>query len=203
MRKGLSCSEAGKLGGIIGAEIQKERKRKRVEEYNKDPKLCKFCQEPILYDKRINSFCDHSCAAAFNNKGVRRNGIDPGNCEACGKKLKKSINKYCNHKCCSEIQKRETERKILAGEYVHYKTIREYLIRTKPHQCEICGIEEWNGQPTPITMDHIDGNSENNDLSNLRLICPNCDAQLPTYKGRNKGNGRHARRQRYAEGKRY
>lgn len=52
-------------------------------------------------------------------------------------------------------------------------------------------------------MDHIDGNSENNDLDNLRLICCNCDAQTSTYKAKNIGKGRHYRRQRYAEGKSY
>ena len=31
--------------------------------------------------------------------------------------------------------------------------------------------------------------------------CPNCDAQTPTYKGRNRGHGRYARRMRYQAGK--
>jgi len=40
-------------------------------------------------------------------------------------------------------------------------------------------------------------------LKNLRLVCGNCDMLLPTYKSKNKGNGRHNRRKRYAEGKSY
>ena len=48
---------------------------------------------------------------------------------------------------------------------------------------------------------HIDGNSDNNALVNLRLVCGNCDMQLPTYKSKNRGNGRHNRRKRYSEGK--
>ena len=43
--------------------------------------------------------------------------------------------------------------------------------------------------------------NKNNNLDNLRLICPNCDALLPTFAGRNRGNGRVYRRLRYAEGK--
>ena len=31
----------------------------------------------------------------------------------------------------------------------------------------------------------------NNKLENLRLLCPNCHAQTPTYKAKNKGNGRN------------
>ena len=34
-------------------------------------------------------------------------------------------------------------------------------------------------------LDHIDGNASNNSRENLRLICPNCDSQLDTYKSKN------------------
>lgn len=44
---------------------------------------------------------------------------------------------------------------------------------------------------------------EYNKRSNLRMICSNCDSQLPTYKSKNKGNGRHYRTKRYEEGKSY
>ena len=56
----------------------------------------------------------------------------------------------------------------------------------KEHKCENCGITEWNGQPTPIELDHIDGNRYNNTLQNLRILCPNCHAQTETYRGKNK-----------------
>ena len=54
-----------------------------------------------------------------------------------------------------------------------------------------------------MILDHIDGNADNNNLINLRLVCSNCDSQLPTYKGRNKGNGRFKRRERYANNQSY
>jgi hypothetical protein len=56
----------------------------------------------------------------------------------------------------------------------------------KQHRCEECGIIEWRGKPTPIELDHINGNNRDNRLENLRLLCPNCHAQTPTYRGRNK-----------------
>jgi 5-methylcytosine-specific restriction endonuclease McrA len=54
-----------------------------------------------------------------------------------------------------------------------------------------------------MDLEHIDGNSLNNNLENLSLICPNCHSQTATYKGANKGNGRYYRKIRYQEGKSY
>ena len=55
----------------------------------------------------------------------------------------------------------------------------------------------------PLIVDHIDGNSENNNPTNLRVLCPNCDSLTSTHKGLNRGNGREYRRKRYQENKSY
>ena len=56
----------------------------------------------------------------------------------------------------------------------------------KEHKCECCGIIEWNGNPAPIELDHINGDHHDNRLENLRILCPNCHAQTDTYRGKNK-----------------
>ena len=47
--------------------------------------------------------------------------------------------------------------------------------------------QSWNGKPVAMIFDHIDGSRYNSRPSNLRLVCPNCNSQLPTHGGGNKG----------------
>jgi len=150
----------------------KDRIRKNELVYNKHPKLCRQCSGPIPYLKRFsNAFCSSSCAATFNNK------LHPKRV-----KLPKPPK--------SDI----SLEKFLLGQLITRQSIRKILIRTRGNQCALCSLPGiWQDEPITLITDHIDGNAGNHLPNNVRLLCPNCDSQTPTFSGRNKGHGRKSR----------
>lgn len=53
------------------------------------------------------------------------------------------------------------------------------------HECMKCSLVLWLNEPIPLELHHIDGNRENNKLTNLQLLCPNCHAKTDNYCYRN------------------
>lgn len=93
----------------------------------------------------------------------------------------------------------------MRGQALMSKYIRRWLFEQRGELCWECG---WNVKHSisgkcPLEVDHIDGSHTNNHHSNLRLLCPNCHSLTSTYKNRNKGRGRHYRRERYHNGQSY
>ncbi len=128
-------------------------------------------------------------------------------CRHCGSALVKRTQKiYCGNACQAAVRRHasiklwlESGEARIDGHHDHY--IRQFLSDAQSSCCAICGgANLWLGAHLALALDHVDGNPTNNHRENLRLVCPNCDSQLATYKSRNRRNGRHYRRQRYADG---
>lgn len=68
-------------------------------------------------------------------------------------------------------------------------SIRNRLIKYNkiPYTCAICGLSPmWNGAKLTLVLDHINGIHNDNRLTNLRFLCPNCNSQTTTFAGRNR-----------------
>ena len=63
--------------------------------------------------------------------------------------------------------------------------LKKELIQLRGHQCENCGLTEWQNQPIPLEAHHIDGDKCNNMLENLLLLCPNCHSLTSNYGSKN------------------
>jgi hypothetical protein len=73
---------------------------------------------------------------------------------------------------------------IISSYKLKKRLMKEGLLKPR---CSNCGRTKWLGNLIPLNLDHIDGNHYNNNLSNLRLLCPNCHALTSNFAGRNKG----------------
>lgn len=144
-------------------------------------------------------FCNHSCAATYNNK---KRGINK--CLNCGKEIKSK--KFCSHEC-----QLEHNYKTLIDDWKNDKIkgccsdgsirtfVKKYLLEKHNYQCEICGYDkknEFTNNPI-LQIHHIDGDCFNSKEENLRLLCPNCHALTENYGSRNKSSTRIDRRTKY------
>ena len=147
----------------------------------------------ISVSKKEKKFCCLQCA---NSRNTNKEVITRISCKNCKQSFKKKKGKFfCSKKCYNE-NKYKTKLELVTKENNFFiltsksSTVRNFLIKHYGHKCSICNIENWMGEKVPVVMDHIDGNSDNWQFTNLRIICRNCDGLLPTFAGRNVGKNK-------------
>ncbi len=150
--------------------------------------------------------CFYGCGNEATTQIKNGNWIcskSPNQCEVNKKKnsdklklLYKEGKKDCSHldgkRGWSKEKILKEENEIFSVNLLATGYVKNALITLKKikYNCDKCGIYNWNGKEISLELDHINGNSRDNRLKNLRLLCPNCHSQTNTFRGRNINTGK-------------
>lgn len=146
-----------------------------LERYYKDPILCKNCNEVIhvkenekVTNVKKRKFCNSSCSASFNNKGINRFETKRKQKET---KQRFSILDLTKSELFTRYKNYQTARSIICK-----NARRIYFKSDRKKECLICSYNK------KIHVSHIRAVSsfsddskisEINDIDNLTALCPN------------------------------
>lgn len=96
-------------------------------------------------------------------------------------KGKQSHKRYTKNSFINEVLILDSNKKLRTS-FIKEKL---FEFNLKERICEECGQDEfWNNKKLILQLDHINGNSKDNRLINLKILCPNCHSQTPTFSGK-------------------
>lgn len=176
LNSGISYEEIGRKYNCSGANIKKVLKKLGF----------------TLFPRRIINSKETFNKDAYKNIYTKK-------CLHCGDIIKSKNPKFCSRKCCDEYHKEYHYNDYLNNQDKFYgKTnmtfCKPFILKEQEYKCAICkGKNFHNNKPLVFILDHINGRANDNRRENLRLICPNCDSQLDTFKSKNKSSDRDYR----------
>lgn len=208
----LYCSRACSNKRTLTASIKKQISDSLLKKYKsgrlttKIKRKCVDCSTVISIDSRTPETKGRCVPCREEDKRKKQalrylNSYSTVQCVNCLSDILRSKitshRPFCSSVCKGEYKynKEQQKRNILfeQGKLKYRRRIRDILLERHGHSCQICKHTTWTNQPIPLQVDHKDGNATNNQPSNLRMICHNCDALLPTFAGKNRGYGRKSK----------
>lgn len=171
-------------------------------------RTCQYCQFP--FDARLSEvnrgnchFCSRRCVSLYIKSQRDTARSTNVTCAYCRKPFYKTLSKQQNSHsglffCCG-LHKDEAQRigGIKEIQPPHYgtgnwsRTYRSIAFRHQPPRCKYCGYSKYQGV---LEVHHIDENRDNNDPSNLEIVCPTCHVEQHFLRRTGKHSSHHPKR---------
>lgn len=142
-----------------------------MEKYRRKPNTkCSVCGKPTykrpceIQRSKGLLFCSQKCYG----QSLRKESP----CLICKTPILAGMNKKTCSRKCANVHRIGIRYKIGRPKDVvaSQKSLKQRLLRERGNKCERCDYSEYS----ILQMHHKDRNRENNVLSNLELVCPNC-----------------------------
>ena len=146
-------------------------------------KLCNKCNTPHL---KTGKFCCSACANSRSWTDEQK--------QQRSEQLKLTFSKVSKESLVeralkgSAAKRITTQKRLLESdiELLGHDARRKRVLIEQDYKCNKCMLTTWLDAPISLELDHKDGNKKNNKRENLECLCPNCHAQTPTWRGRNR-----------------
>ena len=192
--EGEDCTRAH-TGPVAAVDVTKERVRKLLAAGKTRAEVAEtlgLARSTITYHAaRLGEDIDTRCGRRYDWREIRRFYDEGHSVRACSSRFGFNMRSWHDAIRRGVIVARPAraplDQLLVAGPRRNRGHLKRRLFDAgiKARHCESCGLTEWQGQPIPLALHHINGDRHDNRLANLQILCANCHSLTDTWAGRN------------------
>jgi len=161
-------------------------------------RICEYKTCKKKHDGKYGSgrFCSSKCARAYSTSSKRKEINKKVSLKLTGKwnghgfkkgddKNRKTLTDEDRKKAVNALkEKRKVSYAKMKWEELPKAEKRRRILKEQKGKCLGCGLNSWLGKKLTLELDHKNGDHSDNRRKNLRILCPNCHSQTPTYRNK-------------------